>query len=499
MESRSRWRYILRSTFKRRENWAFIPVVIMIIILILYSLYSVVITSPGRPQLSAYSDSWDDLSECRKGIKSQGFKISSIISTPSILSKFDTAEHKNMVYMAIGVERAYTDDEARDLWAFMSHGGNLIIADDFGFGNSLLDKPPNACPDIKDINFKAKQLFDTNYIKNPKFVTVRAVLNGNAYDLILNEPAALEVDRQYSSTLNIEPIAVTSENGWLDQDGNDVREANEMKGIYFVILSLRIREYGGKAIIISDPGLFINDNWQQLDNSKFIQHLLGSLLPDGGVVIFDESRHINHDTFENTRHVVYSGLVYFTSTVWSILLVVILIISFTIFIGVRLKVQPVWKNRNLLRARHFNILNYPYVSYQDYWQIYNTFLERVRLGYGFTPEEFKDLDEKTLYNLIDDRYLWDFITQSYTYYNGYFEIIIERISGWSPKMPEEHEHENVAPVAVEPLDDNDEIDDNNDNYDPLYYDDPNTGTYGQKDHEDFDYDPDRDRDLRRWR
>ena len=237
----------------------------------------------------------------------------------------------------------------------------------------------------------------------------------------------------------------------------------ELKKQYDVIVIVGLSDYDGRLVLVSDPGLFINDNWPRLDNSEFMLDMLHALLPHGGEVVFDESRHISDNTFENARRTFYSGAITFTSTIWSIFVVVVLIISFTIVTGIVLKPQRVWYNENLLGSKYFNILNYPYITSYDYWQIYNTFLEKVRLGYGFTPEEFKDLDEGTLFNLINDDYLWRFVTQQFPSYaeSDYYYFIINRMASWSPRAPGEVNGKPAVtepwfsgdgPIEVEPLD-----------------------------------------------
>ncbi len=430
-------RNAFKSLLTRRENWAFIPVVVIIFILLFYSIYSVYLTTPSRPQLSIYSDNWSDLSECRFDIQERGFKVSSIISTPTILSKYKSEEHQNMVYIAVGVERPYSTDDSRAIWDFVHEGGNIIIADDFGHGNSLWENSGGI--GIGDIKFDNNRLFDPNYIKNTKFVTVNASINYLRYNLILNEPSALVDRSQYSS--GHQAIAMSSEDSWLDKNQNSVRDPAEEKKSYNVIVSISVGESNGRAVIISDPGLFINDNWKMMDNSKFILDLLRIFLPTGGEVIFDESRHINQNTFENSRHLLYSGAVYLTSSIWSIFIIVILVISCTLIVGVKIKPQRKWRNINLLDKEYLNILNYPHVGPNDYWQIYSTILEKVRLGYGFTAEEFKELDRETLFNLIDDTGLWDFISRRFpklpdNNYHDYYKFIIQRLVAWSPKHPE---------------------------------------------------------------
>jgi len=139
-------------------------------------------------------------------------------------------------------------------------------------------------------------LYDPSYIRNTKFVSVNATFLGRNYKLILNEPAAL--DMKYGSSSRSSILAKSGSGSWLDKNENGVRDPTELKDSYDIIAYHSNNDFDSAAVIISDPGLFINDNWGMMDNSNFVLHLINYLLPDGGEVIFDESRHINENTFE---------------------------------------------------------------------------------------------------------------------------------------------------------------------------------------------------------
>jgi hypothetical protein len=336
------------------------------------------------------------------------------------------------------VERPYSKDDSNQLWSFVRSGGNVVIADDFGYGNSFWDS--DYSKEYVETKFQKHQLFDPNYLKNTTFVVISATLPGQNtyYDLLLNEPTALE---PIYGSRNYYTLAESSRDSWLDENGNRVRDPMEPKSEYPIIMYLYLSSNSGKIIVISDPGMFINENWDRLDNAEFVLDMIKFIIPNGGQVIFDESRHISDNTFENARRTLYSGLVYLTSTPLSIIVIVILIISFTIIIGAKIKPQRPWKNEYLMNKQFFNILNNPYISPYDFRQIYNTFLEKVRLAYDFTPNDFRDLDENTLYNLISDDYIWDFITGRYPYYTDsrYYSFIVDRVLSWKPRAPEQVE------------------------------------------------------------
>jgi hypothetical protein len=426
----------MRTIFSRKENRVFIPIIIIIFLLILYSLSSIFLSAPSRPQLSAYSDGWDDVSSFKSELERNEYEVASIISTPTILSKFNREDYRHMVYLAIGIERPYTEDDANTLWNFMRYGGNIIIADDFGYGNTFWDN--SITSGYGRVEFEKSQLFDPSYIKNTTFVSVNATLPGPSkqYSLLLNEPTALK--KSYGA-FQFTTLGSSSDGSWLDDNGNRVRDPLEPKVSYPVIVSFSSSNINGKAFFISDPGLFINENWNFLNNAEFAMDLIHYILPTGGVVIFDESRHISENTFENARRTVYTGAVFLTSSIWRIVLTVVIVISFTLLVGVKLKPQKLWKNQNMLNVKYFNILNYPYITQYDHWQIYNTFMEKVRHSYGFSPDEFKELDEKTMKNLVGNDHLWDFIIQKqYRYINpDYYRNIIYLMSNWLPIRPEE--------------------------------------------------------------
>ncbi len=337
--------------------------------------------------------------------------------------------------MSIGVEKPYTVEDADALWTFLRNGGNIILADDFGYGNTFWDS--NLNEGYGRAEFQKKQLFDPNYIKNTTFVTVHARLpdaNLGWYNLLLNAPTALEKSYGYTDIIT---LAQSSKDSWLDKNKNRVRDPPETKSAYPIIMYFQLSKYSGKVIIMSDPGIFINENWDRLDNSEYILDLIHYLLPTGGDVIFDESRHITEDTFENGRRMVYSSTVFMTSSAVSILLVVIMIVTFTLWLGVKIKPQNQWRNENLLDNKFFNVLMNPYISRFDHWQIYYAFLERVRQSYGFTSEDFNALDRDTLYNLIQDEVLWDFITYRLPMYvdEYYYTMILNKIIDWEPRLP----------------------------------------------------------------
>ncbi|MCK5558964.1 MAG: hypothetical protein KAJ51_00160, partial [Thermoplasmata archaeon] len=67
------------------------------------------ISTPDEPQLSAYSDNWNDISMFYDEIK-KDYSVSTIISSPSVLKGIEHPETK--CYIVLGVEKEFTFDEA---------------------------------------------------------------------------------------------------------------------------------------------------------------------------------------------------------------------------------------------------------------------------------------------------------------------------------------------------------------------------------------------------
>ena len=130
-------------------------------------------------QLSAYSDRWNDISKFRKHLLSledkdnnKLYESSSILSSATMLNSI-TNDHENYLYIAIGIEKEFSADEVKAIKNFVWDGGTVIIADDYGYGNSIT----YADVDLEDtfnIEFVGKPLYDEVIAsnRNPRFIKI---------------------------------------------------------------------------------------------------------------------------------------------------------------------------------------------------------------------------------------------------------------------------------------------------------------------------------------
>ncbi len=159
----------------------------------------------------------------------------------------------------------YISCSAEELTAignFINSGGTLVLADDFGYGNQILEYL-----ELRG-RFSGESLLDPlmNY-KNeqfPKITRFQPGLTGTLNCLVLNHATCL-VD-----ITEADIVASSSVFSFLDLDGDLLWEADEPTGPLPVIARYQLG--AGQIILISDPSLFIN-SMDMEDNTAFIASL----------------------------------------------------------------------------------------------------------------------------------------------------------------------------------------------------------------------------------
>ena len=173
--------------------------VLLVIILIIFSTLFLFVPAQD-PQLSIYSDKWDCLSKFSDDLETEGYQVSHISSTPLYLREIENPS--NSVFIAIGLEREYSRAEVSAIIDYLGDGGNVIIADDFGFGNSFIDN-------FKDYEYPIP--FGYNYYNEPlyEFTGERVVdieyKNDPDYPLIITNTAQ-EYELMLPAKVHIDPL-----------------------------------------------------------------------------------------------------------------------------------------------------------------------------------------------------------------------------------------------------------------------------------------------------
>jgi len=158
----------------------------------------------------------------------------------------------------------FTTTELEQLNSFVSTGGTLILADDYGFGNQVLEHLKLGA------RFSGQLLLDPLFNhKNKRFPRITHLtstsVTGNTESLVFNHATCL-TDIEDDNVL-----ALSSSFSFLDLDDDQTWDWNESTGPFPVISRHNLGD--GQLILISDPSIFINSMEELESNYSLIQNV----------------------------------------------------------------------------------------------------------------------------------------------------------------------------------------------------------------------------------
>ncbi|MBN1538794.1 MAG: hypothetical protein JW939_01515 [Candidatus Thermoplasmatota archaeon] len=183
---------------KWNEAIAIAVAVMMGIIFLIVPLFSLVFDVTGitdeDPKFSAYDEDYWDISNFVEDIENYNcnvpgsihysgkgnndgtydYEVKSIVSTPTLLLG-DLIDPEKTIYIAVGVERSYTQEEVRALRNFLARGGHAIIADDYGYANQIAND--------YGVTFFGGQFYDESFDTNVNYTQVQAHMGSDLYDV----------------------------------------------------------------------------------------------------------------------------------------------------------------------------------------------------------------------------------------------------------------------------------------------------------------------------
>jgi hypothetical protein len=168
----------------------------------------------------------------------------------------------------IGPSTIFTKDEIAEIRSFLEAGGTVLLADDFGTGNTLL-KGLNV-----SAQFSGKPLADLYYYsKAPRFPLIGAFspspITANVTTVVLNRPSYIDI----ANSSLVTKLASSSPFSFVDLSGNGRPSPNETINSYPVMAAAKIGR--GTLILISDPSMFVNDMIDLNDNMQLFRNLIG--------------------------------------------------------------------------------------------------------------------------------------------------------------------------------------------------------------------------------
>ena len=387
-----------------RSGVIFLFVTILICVLILFPILQYVVERD--PQLSAYDEDWNDISNFRIALEDQSetsYTVSAILSNPAVLDEIK--DPSSTLLIIAGTESPYSNLELEILVRYMENGGSILVFGDFDYSNTIAG--------LFAIEYVEHTLWDQNYRGNVSLIETTAYIRDSAngdksYSLLLNEPVAIK-DLQsaqvnfWSSGFEVrrQTIMSTSGSSWIDSDDDGaITPEDEAAPASGFALGMRFdmgprTESLGSAVFISDSSLPINEMWNENQNSLFLKDLVKSMIGSDGVVLFDESRH-TQDSFGASLFQAALGFYFLLSGDTLILQVIrlnvlVAVIILTMALSLRQPEPRRWYHIfDIMRPRPFR--SYGHNLDNGILALQEVFLERIRLKYQIY--EFDDKSRK---------------------------------------------------------------------------------------------------------
>jgi len=169
----------------------------------------------------------------------------------------------------------YNNSELDGLKTFVDNGGTLMLLDDYGYGNSVLQYFDLDC------RFSGAPLLDPLFCyKNqwfPEVTDFAPSVDKGVKEIILNHATAL------TNTGKMETLAWSSSSSFLDQNGNESWNKGEPQGPLPVAARQKLGK--GEIILVSDPSIVINSMLSRGDNSQFLKNLTGADITSGQILL----------------------------------------------------------------------------------------------------------------------------------------------------------------------------------------------------------------------
>jgi hypothetical protein len=285
------------------------------------------------------SDPGDGCSELAVTLNTAGHNVSPLISSLSVINGIP----QNSVLCLIGSTHLFSFVDSSALVGFFLEGGSMLIADDFGSGNSILDSlalilQGSGWPTqmigplpVSAIGFDRGLLLDADNNDNgrPLLPVITAFNDGgrifsSSHRVVMNFATGLKGIQPNQS------IAVSSDNSWivagdvynLIQQGLDPSyiaynaTRGDQPGPFPLLAEIQIGP--GRIMLLSDPSIFINNMIDRGTNRAFARELFTYLAQQANAdtIVIDH----NHLGWSPMAPVLYVGLmlgqITYVSTNW---------------------------------------------------------------------------------------------------------------------------------------------------------------------------------------
>ncbi len=271
---------------KLKKGYASVAIIAVAVVLVSISMITPAMSS--TEDFSIFNSGWNGTSDLAISTYKSGKFVPSFVAKATgadievVQLGFEqlTLNASSSTLIVIGPTLGFSDSDARIVSDFVTHGGVLFLADDFGTGNELL-KGIGATTRIS-----GSLVMDLAFDKKPEFSVCfdlrQDPVTRNVSSVLLNYPSALSVDQDTTKTLAYSSIA-----SWQDVNGNNERDIDEPSGPFPILARERLGN--GTVIVLSDPSVLINDMAKNLNNSILDDNIISEITTGRASVYCDES------------------------------------------------------------------------------------------------------------------------------------------------------------------------------------------------------------------
>jgi hypothetical protein len=192
-------------------------------------------------------------------------EIFQMYGNTTLLSSYDGAFPSGSLLAIIGPNLDFTTHDASMIHTFLDAGGTVLLADNFGTGNLLLEALG------VNVRISGKQLADLYfYTRNSVFPIAYdfspSPLTANLTAIVFNRPSYL-----LAANSSVTILASSSPFSFIDL-GQGRPVANESVASYPIIAKSAVGK--GSLIVIADPNVFTNEMVGLFDNTLLFRNLM---------------------------------------------------------------------------------------------------------------------------------------------------------------------------------------------------------------------------------